>query len=189
MLQVARDVLGERLNLRGMLGIVAAICAVLGVPIGVWARVQFLIKEGRWRPIQLSGTRGVGPLLGGKSQENPTIGDGAGTSRAVRVWMHNRSGVAQDVHVRTGRKRRTSRFIRPWRPRGQLVPRTIHLEPNHAGDVQLKVLPRDDWPPQQRDPRMLPVCWLWLVVETASGHRTSRLVRTHLIGSECSLLW
>ena len=165
------------------------VAAVVSAVIAIWRGGRALIQEGRWRPIMLDGPHGMGTLIGGKTKANPSPGDRSGTSRAVRVWMHNRSGVAQDVHVRTGWRRSTSRFIRPWRPKGQLMLRTIHLEPNQAGDVQLKVLPRDDWPAQERDPRRLPVCWLWLAVETSSGHRRRRLVRTHLIGSECATLW
>ena len=172
-----------------MLGVVAAICVVLGLPIALWRSVQHLIRVGWWRPIKLDGPHGMGTLIGGKAKDNPGPGDQDGTSRAVRVWMHNRSGVAQEVHLRTGWRHSTTRFLRPWRPRAQLVSRTIHLAPNQAGDVQLKVLPRDDWPAQERDPRRLPACWLWLVVETSSGHRMRRLVRTHLIGSECATLW
>lgn len=161
--------------------------AALGV--AMWQLTTSRVRAGLWRPIRLGESRGFVPLIGGKAALAAPIAGHFANVRAIRVWMHNRSGVPQEVHVVTGRKWDTTRFVSPWIKRGQLMPRIIHLEPNEGGVVQLRTVAIPEWPAQESDPRRLPNCWLWLVTETASGHKSRRLIRTRLIGDQCRVLW
>ena len=176
--------------LPGMAGwiILGALVGVFALGVAMWELATSRVRAGLWRPVRLGSRRGL-RLIGGKSATG-TPDDGQPSNvRAVRIWMHNRSGVPQDVHVITGRTWRTTRFVLPWIRRGQLLPRTIHLEPNEGGDVQLKTVAIPEWPPQASLPKDLPRCWLLLIVETASGHTTRRFVRCTLIGDQCRVLW
>lgn len=163
-----------------------------------WGSSLWVSPCGNWRRAafeRASGARSDSAVNAGcissVASLRPALPRGGQSSnvRAVRVWMHSRSGVPQDVHVVTGRTWGTTRFVLPWIRRGQLLPRTIPLEPNDGGDVQLNTVTIPEWPPQASHPKDLPRCWLLLVVETASGHTTRRFVRCTLIGDQCPVLW
>lgn len=165
---------------------IGALATVAAGLVGSWVSiVMWAIPSGRWRPIRLRAAVhriGVAPL-GGHARDLPTIGDTTGNTRAIRIWMCNRSNVPQEVEVVWQR----GHVLWPLLTRAQLAPRTIPLDRKQDGDVVLKFLPTtgwrrlDDTPPGRQ-------AFIWLVVRGRLGKTTRRMVRAHLYGPG-SILW